>query len=76
MVISMAERRGTGGRRSKGPRESLISRVPEKLAHTVRDAADDAGLSINDYIGNLLAEAHGHPPVAPLPSPDQLQMTA
>lgn len=72
----MAERRGHGGRPSKGPREPLISRVPEKLAHTVRDAADAAGLSVNDYIGNLLAQAHGHPPVAPAANPDQLQMTA
>lgn len=72
----MAAKRGSGGRTSKGPRESLISRVPVPYAHLVRDAADDEGLSVSDYIGNVLAARLGLPPVAAPPTAaDQLKLT-
>jgi predicted HicB family RNase H-like nuclease len=57
----MARRRGSGGRPSKGPRIAFTTRVPESLGDVISDAADDAGLSLNDYIAGVLAHAHGLP---------------
>lgn len=63
--------RSQGGRPSKGPRRYLSSRVPLDLAHAVIQKADEQDLHIGDYIGNLLAEAHGFPPVAAPKSKDE-----
>lgn len=54
------ERRKTG-RPSKGPRKELRPRIPEALYEAVcRDAAH-AGMTLNDYVGELLAERTGVP---------------
>jgi len=54
-------RRGTGGRPSKGDRDHIVSRPPDPIGEAVRASADKAGLSISEYVANVLATAHGLP---------------
>ncbi len=61
----MARRRDYGGRPSKGDRGHIVTRPPLAVDEAVRDAADAAGLSISDYVANVLAEKLGLPLVAP-----------
>lgn len=61
-----AERRRGGerrkiGRPSKGDRELVRVRVPVPLANAVRDLAARRGMTINDMLGELLAEQTGVP---------------
>jgi antitoxin component of RelBE/YafQ-DinJ toxin-antitoxin module len=65
--------KGQGGRPSKGDRRYLASRVPESLAQAVYDAADELGITVSDYIADLLAAEHGHRPVS-RPVPDQKEL--
>ena len=53
------------GRPSKGSRALLGCRAPHRLDKAVRDAAADAGMSINDYMVTVLAEHLGMPDQAP-----------
>ena len=55
-VADMAEKRGTGGRPSKGERRALITRVRPELHEEIQNRADAAEMSISDYLGRLLAE--------------------
>ena len=73
IICRMARRPATGGRPSKGKREPLLTRAPAALAQVVRDEAERLELSYSDYIANVLAAAHGFPPV--VAPKDQGQMT-
>ena len=59
-------RRPSGGRPSKGDRDSIITRPLRPLGDVVRTRADEAGLSISDYVASVLATAHGLPQYAPV----------
>ncbi len=58
-------RAGRGGRPSKGDRDQLITRPARPIGDAVRDAAEAAGLTINDYLEALLARTHGLPELVP-----------
>ena len=72
----MARRPASGGRPSKGIREQLLTRAPSDLAQAVRDEAERLDLTYSDYIANVLAAAHGFPPVAKPKNQDQMRLTA
>ena len=63
-MVGMATETKRGGRPSKGNRRLLGSRVPLGLADDVEQAAERLGMSISDYLADLIASAHGHPPVS------------
>lgn len=54
-------RRGIIGRPNKGDRDAIMTRPSRALGDVVREAADKQGLSISDYVANLLAREHGFP---------------
>ncbi len=54
-------RRGQGGRPSKGDRDHIVTRPSRVIGDLVRQRADEAGLTISDYVANVLARAHGLP---------------
>ncbi len=59
-MIGRVERKKPGPK-GKGPRKELRPRIPERLYEAVcRDAAA-AGVTLNDYVGELLAERTGVP---------------
>ena len=72
----MPRRRSQGGRPSKGERDLLSTRLPVALAEAVRDEAERQGLSYSDYIGNLIAAKHGHPPLTQAADKNQMKLTA
>lgn len=45
-----------GGRRHKGDRELLGTRVPVSLAKDVRKRATHLGLNVNDYLAMLIVQ--------------------
>lgn len=49
------------GRPSKGPRVQLKARVPDALHNAALAEAGRRGMTLNDYLGELLAEATGVP---------------
>lgn len=50
------ERTGGGGRRHKGPRVLIATRVHPELAEIIRDRAEDAELTVTEYIADVLAQ--------------------
>jgi predicted HicB family RNase H-like nuclease len=70
------QRRSQGGRPSKGARDPLLTRVPPGLADAVRISADAQGLTVNDYLANLLAREHGFAPVVADANAAQMMLTA
>ena len=58
-------RRSHGGRPHKGDRVLIASRPSRVVADLVRQRADEAGLSISDYVAKVLAEVHGGPEAGP-----------
>ena len=54
-------RRSNGGRRSKGPRRLLGTRPPDDLADLVVEAADADGVSISDWLVQVIAEKLSYP---------------
>ncbi len=58
-------RRSQGGRPHKGDRVLIASRPSRVVADLVRQHADEAGLSISDYVAKVLAEVHGVPVSGP-----------
>ncbi len=72
----MARRPAQGGRPSKGERVPLLTRTPLELARAVRGEAERLDLSYSDYIANVLAAAHGFPPVVQPKDEAQMQMIA
>jgi hypothetical protein len=73
MICRMARRAASGGRPSKGNRATLLTRPPVALVEAVRAEAERQDLSYSDYIANVLAAAHGFPPV--VAPKDQAQLT-
>lgn len=71
-VIPMT-RRASGGRPSKGDRDSIITRPARALGDVVRTKADEAGLTISEYVAAVLAHAHDLPQYAPTPRPIRTQ---
>lgn len=69
----MTMKRGRGGRPDKGPRDALMVRPPQALGDLVREQADMAGMTINDYVVTVLADAVGRPELAPDVSGDRNQ---
>lgn len=49
------------GRPSKGEREFVRARVPIPLRRAVEERARALGMSLNDYVGQLLADDTGVP---------------
>ena len=62
----MARKRGNpgAGRPSKGERRLIASRVPEQVADAIYNAADEQGITISEYVADLLSVAHGYPPTS------------
>lgn len=58
-------RQPSGGRPSKGDRDLLVTRPLRALGDVVRARADDAGMSISEYVATVLATTHGLPELAP-----------
>jgi hypothetical protein len=65
--VGMA-RKPSGGRPNKGDRDLISTRLARPLGNVVRARADEAGLTINDYVATALAHLHGMPEFAPAPS--------
>jgi len=59
-------RKPSGGRPSKGDRDSIITRPVRPLGNVVRARADEAGMTISEYVAMVLANAHGMPECAPV----------
>lgn len=72
----MARHPAQGGRPGKGDRVPLLTRPPLDLARAVRAEAERLDLSYSDYIANVLAAAHGFPPVAKPTDESQMQLIA
>src|SRR4051795_4345388 len=67
LSVGMA-RKPSGGRPNKGDRDSIIPRPARPLGNVVRARADEAGMTISEYVAMVLARAHGMPEYAPVPS--------
>lgn len=61
----MPPQRNWGGRKSKGDRQALLSRVPDPIAEAVRERAEERGMTVSDYIASLLAREVGMTELAP-----------
>ncbi len=72
----MRQRTPGSGRRSKGPRVVMTTRLPDPLADAVRAYAERDGLSYSDAIANVVARHFGMAPVAQPKKDSQMQMTA
>ena len=69
LIICLGEpmaRRGHGGRPYKGDRDHIVTRPSRVVGDLVRQHAEEAGLTISDYVAAVLARAHGVPEAAPL----------
>jgi len=74
-MLDMARQRGRGGRPSLGERDAMMIRPASALGERVRDAADEAGMTITDYVSTILAREHGCPELAPNARPtDQTEL--
>ena len=58
-------RKPSGGRPSKGDRDMLVTRPARVIGDAVRARADEAGLTISEYIATVLANVHALPEYAP-----------
>jgi hypothetical protein len=65
--VGMA-RKPSGGRPSKGDRDVIVTRPARPLGNVVRARADEAGMTISEYVAMVLARAHGMPEFAPASS--------
>ena len=66
---SMATRRSYGGRPHKGDRDAILIRTPLELGELVRDLAEEAGMSITDYVTAILARELDRPDLSPIIAP-------
>jgi hypothetical protein len=64
------------GRKGKGPREVLATRVPPELAQLLREEAERLDLSYSEVLANVLAAHFDLPPVATPRNEDQMKLTA
>jgi hypothetical protein len=60
----MAVRRGhsNGGRRSKGERRLVVTRLATEIADQVAEAAARRGMTVSDYLATLVYADLGLPP--------------
>lgn len=72
----MAKRQAQGGRPSKGPRVTLLTRCPPEVANAARAEAERLDLSYSDLVANVLAERYGLPPIAEPKADGQLKLPA
>lgn len=56
---------GRPGRPHKGPRDSIMIRPRQTLGDLIRQHADEAGMSITDFVATAMAEKLGRPELAP-----------
>lgn len=49
------------GRKHKGARRYVGFKMPASLAEDVIQRAAESGLTVTDYLGNVIAQAHGYP---------------
>ena len=56
-------------RPSKGDRDILVSRPARVVGEEVRSRAEQAGLSISEYVALVLSQHCGMPELAPIPRP-------
>jgi len=72
-VLCMQElERRRPGRPSKGPRATLVGKVHPEVSTAVRAAAAARGVTLNDYLAELLADTHGLPQHIPASAHDPL----
>lgn len=71
----MAVRRGhsNGGRRSKGERRLVVTRLATEIADQVAAAAEQRGMTVSDYLARLVYSDLGLPPPSAEPA-DQPQL--
>ena len=71
----MAVRRGhsNGGRRSKGERRLVVTRLATEVADQVAAAAELRGMTVSDYLATLVYSDLGLPPPVTEPA-DQPQL--
>lgn len=55
----MANYKPGPGRRSRGQRKAILTRLPAPLAELALAEADARGLSHSEYLAILVAQAHG-----------------
>ena len=76
----MAVRRGhsNGGRRSKGERRLVVTRLATDIADQVAAAAEQRGLTVSDYLATLVYSDLGlpAPPSTPPAAQAQLPLSA
>lgn len=53
------------GRPHKGARDSIMIRPRQSLGELIRAQADEAGMTITDFVSTAMAEKLGHPELAP-----------
>ena len=74
----MAVRRGhsNGGRRSKGERRLVVTRLPTEIADRVALAAEERGMTVSDYLATLVYSDLGIPGPPERTAQDQLPLSA
>ena len=72
----MAVRRGhsNGGRRSKGERRLVVTRLATEIADQFAEAATQRGLTVSDYLATLVYSELGLPPPQSAQPADQPQL--
>jgi len=71
----MAQRRSSGaGRRSKGPRDLMATRLPLAEADRLRDLADELRMTNSDTIAALLRIAMKHLDELPVVANEQKEL--
>ncbi len=72
----MAVRRGhsNGGRRSKGERRLVVTRLATDIADQVAEAATQRGMTVLDYLATLVYSDLGLPPPPSTQPADQPQL--
>ena len=76
-ILPMPREKTPGsGRKGKGPREVLATRVSPELAQRLRDDAEQLDLSYSEVLANVLAAHYGFPPVANPRNEDLMKLSA
>ena len=74
----MAVRHGhsNGGRRSKGERRLVVTRLPTEIADRVALAAEERGMTVSDYLATLVYSDLGIPVPPERTAQDRLPLSA
>jgi hypothetical protein len=75
-MTGMAVRRGhsNGGRRSKGERRLVVTRVAPEIADRVAAAAEERGMTVSDYLATLVYSDLDIPLPPPVQPTGQMQL--